>query len=153
MPLPDIFSKDVTETIIERINLLTSTTTPKWGKMNVAQMLAHCCITYQYVYEPEKFKRPNIFMSWILKTIVKNAVVNEQGYKPNTRTGPDFLIIDERDFETEKSRLIQFLRRVQHDGRHSFDGKASFSFGKLTAIEWNNMFYKHINHHLNQFGV
>ena len=33
------------------------------------------------------------------------------------------------------------------------DGKESFSFGKLKAQEWNNMFAKHLNHHLEQFGV
>jgi len=25
--------------------------------------------------------------------------------------------------------------------------------GKLTAVEWSNMLYKHLDHHLRQFGV
>lgn len=49
-------------------------------------------------------------MSWILKTFVKKAVVNEVGYKHNTRTGSDFIINDEKDFEQEKSRLIDLSK-------------------------------------------
>lgn len=153
MALPDIFNNDVTDRLIQRINNLTAQSKPQWGKMSVAQMLAHCCVTYRYVYEPEQFKKPNFLISWILKTFVKKAVVNEVGYKHNTRTGPDFIINDEKDFEQEKSRLIDYLVRVQKDGKQHFDGKASFSFGKLSVVEWNNMFYKHLNHHLTQFGV
>ena len=143
MALPDIFNNDVTDRLIQRINNLTAQSKPQWGKMSVAQMLAHCCVTYRYVYE----------LSWILKTFVKKAVVNDVGYKHNTRTGSDFIINDEKDFEQEKSRLIDYLVRVQKDGKQYFDGKASFSFGKLNIEEWNNMFYKHLNHHLTQFGV
>lgn len=153
MSLPNIFQKDVTDELINRINKLTKDTKPLWGKMTVAQMLAHCCITYQYVYEPQNFKKPNFFISWILKAFVKKNVVNEIPYKHNLQTGPDFIIKDDRDFEKEKPKLILFLQRSQQDGEKFYNGKESFSFGKLDVSEWNNMFYKHINHHLTQFGV
>ena len=153
MALPNIFDKQITDQLMQRINNLTPETKPQWGKMSVSQMLAHCCVTYQYVYESEKFKRPNLLMQWVLKTFVKKAVVNEVGYKHNTQTGPDFIIRDEKNFEEEKNRLIGFLIRAQKDGEKYFDGKASFSFGKLNITEWNNMFYKHLDHHFRQFGV
>jgi hypothetical protein len=38
-------------------------------------------------------------------------------------------------------------------GADAFEGKESNSFGKLTASEWNIMMYKHLDHHLTQFGV
>jgi Protein of unknown function (DUF1569) len=153
MALPNIFSKDVNDDLIARINKLTKDTKPQWGKMNVAQMLAHCCVTYQYVYEPQTFKKPNFVMQWVLRTFVKPGVVNEVPYKHNIRTGPDFIIADVRDFEKEKSRLIHFLKMSQQDGEQFFEGKESFSFGPLKVADWNNMFYKHLDHHLTQFGV
>jgi uncharacterized damage-inducible protein DinB len=153
MAYPNIFNEDTTAKIVDRIQKLTPDTQPQWGKMNVSQMLAHCCVTYQYVYEPQKFKKPNFLMSWVLKTFVKNAVCNEVPYKKNTGTAPDFIIKDNRDFETEKQRLISFVTRAQKDGTAFFDGKESHSFGKLSINEWNNMFYKHLDHHLGQFGV
>ena len=153
MALPNIFSKDVTDEIISRINKLNKDTKPKWGKMSVSQMLAHCCVTYQYVYKSEKFNKPNLLMGWVLKSFVKKSVVNEIPYGHNIKTGPDFIIKGDRDFESEKQRLVEFLRRSQKDGEEYFSGKESFSFGKLNTNEWNNMFYKHMNHHLTQFGV
>jgi len=38
-------------------------------------------------------------------------------------------------------------------GEAHFDKKESHSFGVLTKGEWDTMFYKHLDHHLGQFGV
>jgi hypothetical protein len=152
MALPNIFTPDVTESFIERINKLTLTTPAKWGTMNVSQMLAHCNVPYEMAYEnihPE----PNVLMRFMLKLLVKPNVVNEAPYKQNIRTAPQFIMKGDRDFEKEKARLIGYLRQTQQMGADAFEGKRSHSFGPLNKVEWNNMFYKHINHHLNQFGV
>ncbi len=152
MALPNIFTKIVSEQIINRINNLTPNSQAKWGKMNVAQMLAHCNVTYEMIYE-NKHPKPNSFLKLILKTMVKHTVVNEKPYGIGSRTAPAFLIVDERIFEDEKKRLIDFIIKTQQLGEKHFEGKESHSFGKLKSSEWNNMFYKHLNHHLSQFGV
>ena len=92
-------------------------------------------------------------MKLILKLLVKNTVVGETPYKRNLRTAPAFLMTTEKDFNAEKARLIGYINRTQQLGEKEFDGKESLSFGKLTINEWNNMFYKHLDHHLTQFGV
>ncbi|MEP1258742.1 hypothetical protein [Algoriphagus sp.] len=63
------------------------------------------------------------------------------------------MIADQRDFEKEKNRLISYLKKTQEYGASYFDGKESLSFGVMTTEEWNNLFYKHLDHHLTQFGV
>lgn len=148
----NVFDKSVSNEIIDRINNLNSNTPALWGKMNVAQAMAHCSVTYEYVYD-NKHAKPNAFKRFLLKLIVKNAVVNENPYKKNIRTAPDFLMIDEKDFESEKKRLIDYIDRTQELGADYFDGKESHSFGPLKTKEWNAMFYKHLDHHLSQFGV
>ena len=151
--IKNIFEKDVAQEIINRINELSPQSQPQWGKMNVAQMLAHCNVTYELVYEPEKHKRPNFFFKFILKTFVKKMVTNEVAYKQNGQTAPQFIITDTRDFEKEKSRLTEYISRTQQLGESHFNGKESNSFGVLSTSQWNNMFYKHLDHHLKQFGV
>jgi hypothetical protein len=153
MALPNIFSEEVTDSILKRIDQINSNTKPLWGKMTAAQMLAHCCVPYEYVYEPEKYKKPNFLIRLILKSFVKKGVTNEVPYQKNIKTGPDFIKTGSYDFSAEKSRLNSFLRKSQQDGVKFFDGRESFSFGKLNVTEWNNMFYKHLDHHLRQFGV
>jgi hypothetical protein len=142
---------DKTE-ILERIHKLTPNTQRKWGKMTVAQMLAHLNVSYEMIYE-DKHPKPNFLMGLILKYLVKNMVVNEKPYKQNGQTAPAFIIKDDKDFETEKNRLIDYVNKTQELGEAYFNGKESHSFGALNKTEWNNMLYKHLNHHLTQFGV
>ncbi len=150
--MKNIFTKEVSTEVIERIENLTSETQPIWGKMSVAQMLAHCCVTYEMVFT-DRHPRPNAFTRFMMKTLIKNIVTSEKPYVKNGRTARQFLIVEEKDFVSEKKRLINFIAQTQELGEQKFEGKESHSFGKLTAKEWNNMFYKHLDHHLNQFGV
>lgn len=150
--MKNIFNQNIAAETIDRINKLSPTTKPNWGTMNVAQMLAHCNVTYELVYD-NKHPKPNAFKKFMLKLFVKNIVVSEKPYKKNGRTAPEFLIKDSKNFDTEKNRLIEHINKTQQLGEKYFDGKESHSFGTLTPTEWNNMFYKHIDHHLTQFGV
>lgn len=150
--MKDLFTKEVTNEVIQRIQNLSSTSQANWGKMTVSQMLAHCCITYEMVYT-EKHPKPNAFVKLMLKLFVKKMVVSEKPYKKNGKTAAQFIIADERDFENEKNRLVDFLLKTQNLGKKYFEGKESHSFGKLTSKEWNTSFYKHLDHHLTQFGV
>lgn len=152
MALPNIFTEVVSEGIIQRINRLTPTAQPQWGTMDVAKMLAHCCVTYEFVYE-NKHPKPNFLKRWLLTSFVKNTVTNEVPYKPSERTAPEFIMTGSYVFEAERARLIGYIQRTQALGEAHFEGKESHSFGTLRAIEWNNMFYKHLDHHLRQFGV
>ncbi len=151
--IKNVFDKAVADEIISRINLLSIESKPKWGKMDVARMLVHCNVTYTTTFTPEEFKKPNFLMKFMLKSFVKKTVVGEKMYKPNGPTSPIFIIANERDFEKEKALLIANIQKVQNLGSAYFEGKENYSFGILTSKEWNNMFYKHLEHHLTQFGV
>ncbi len=150
--MKNVFNQNDTTEIINRIKKLTPDTKGLWGKMAVAQMLAHCNVSYELVYE-DKHPKPNAFMKFILKTFVKKKVVNEEPYKHNNPTAPAFIIKDDKDFNAEKNRLINYINKTRELGDVYFDNKESHSFGKLTKTEWNNMFSKHLDHHLKQFGV
>jgi len=152
MAIVNIFSQEGAQEIISRIEKLTPTSQALWGKMNVAQMLAHNCVTYEMTYE-DKHPKPNFLVKFLLKSFVKKGIVKEMPYKKNSQTAPAFLIKGERNFEVEKNRLINFIKKTADLGAQHFDNKESHSFGKLSKTEWNNMFAKHLDHHLGQFGV
>jgi hypothetical protein len=146
------FNKKDTTDFISRINKLTPTSKPNWGKMSAEQMLAHCNVAYEMVYE-NIHPKPNVLKKILLKLFVKNFVVSEKPYKKSSPTAPQFIIKDSRKFEVEKQRLTDYIIKTQQLGEDFFDGKESHSFGVLTKKEWNNMFSKHLDHHLTQFGV
>ncbi|MCP1996404.1 DUF1569 domain-containing protein [Flavobacterium sp. HSC-61S13] len=150
--MKNIFNKEVTDEVIHRINRLENDTKPLWGTMNVAQMLSHCNVSYELVYE-DGFPKPGTFKKLLLTWFVKQAVVSEKPYKKNGPTAPEFIIKETKDFYIEKQRLINYIIKTQELGENYFEGKQSHSFGRLKAVEWNNMFYKHLDHHLTQFGI
>lgn len=151
--LKNVFEPNDVAEIISRINNLSPESHAKWGKMSVSQMLAHCNVTYKFIYEPEKHKKPSALIKFILKLFVKGKVTNDILYKPNNPTAPAFIIKDEKNFEVEKVQLISFIKQTLEKGANYFDNLESHSFGKLNKNEWNNMFYKHLDHHLRQFGA
>jgi hypothetical protein len=92
-------------------------------------------------------------MRWVLRTFVKPAVVNAKPYPKGSPTAPAFKVSSEQDFHREQERLIGFVERTAREGGSFFEGRLSPSFGPLTEGEWNNLFYKHLEHHLTQFGA
>lgn len=150
--MKDVFDPAVTDELVGRLRSLEPATHPRWGRMSVGQMLAHCCVPYEMVYE-EKHARPGAVARFLLRLFVKRGVVGEKRYRRNTPTAPAFRITDERDFHRERDRLIGYLERTAELGGDHFHGRESLSFGPLTRTEWSNLFYKHLDHHLTQFGV
>ncbi len=150
--MKDIFNETDVDEFMLRIDQLDPTTSALWGKMSVDQMLAHVNVAYEFIYT-DKHKRPNFLMRFLAKTFAKQTVVSERPYPKNGRTAPVFIIEGARDFEKEKQRLKTHLKKTMDLGRDHFEGKESLSFGKLSSEEWNNLFSKHLDHHLTQFGV
>ena len=153
MPLPNIFTSEVTEKVIARINQLTPQSQPQWGKMSVDKMLAHLNVAYETIYEPGKHPPLNFFMKIIMKLFVKSSLTGEKPLRKNSPTASYFIIASDKDFAAEKARLIEFIRQTQQLGEQHFDGKESSSMGTLTKTQWSNLLYKHLDHHLTQFGV
>ncbi|EAR00153.1 DUF1569 domain-containing protein [Maribacter sp. HTCC2170] len=152
MSWKNLFDEKGLQETLDRINSLNNETQNQWGKMSIAQMLAHCNVAYDLTYT-DKFPKPKGFKKFMIKLLAKNVVVGPKPYKKNSRTAPVFIISDQREFEIEKKRLIEYLEKTQKLGHTHFEGKESHAFGALTAKEWNNLFSKHLDHHLNQFGV
>lgn len=109
--IKNVFDIKDSKDFIERINNLSKDSQPKWGSMSVGQMLAHCNVTYEMVYE-DKHPRATGFKKFILKLLIKPIVVSEKPYKNNSRTAPQFLITTEKDFEIEKNRLISYIEKT-----------------------------------------
>ena len=124
--------KDVFE-VISRINKLNPDSQPQWGKMCVGQMLAHCNVTYEMVYE-NKHTTPGAIMKFMLKAFVKGAVVNE---KPYSKTAEPLYNLSSQPprFLSLKRNTCNYIRKTSDLGKSHFEGKESHSFGTLNASE------------------
>ena len=150
--MKSVFNQSDVAELISRIDKLSPTTSPQWGKMSVDQMLAHCNVSYEMLYD-NKWPKPGPLKRLVINAFVKQGVVGPKPYRRNLPTAPQFKMKERKDFAAEKQRLIDYLHRVEKEGERAFDGRESLSFGPLSVAEWNTMFYKHLDHHLTQFGV
>lgn len=148
----DIFQQASMARLSERLDKLSQDRKPAWGKMNPSQMLAHLNVMFELGLE-EKHQPPNALLRFMLKAFVKNKVIGDKPYVKGSSTAPEMRIRHQPGFQTEKKRFLLYLTLLNEKGNTYFEQRAHPSFGKLSATEWSNLFYKHIDHHFNQFGI
>ncbi len=149
--MPNLFTAEDNQTMIARINKLTPDTKPLWGKMTVAQMLAHSQTTIEVALGERALKGG--LMAFLFGKMAKKKLVKDEAFKKNLPTAPGFIIKGERNFNEEKEKLIALVQRLGNSDPEEIAKKPHPFFGKLTASEWNILQSKHLDHHLMQFGV
>lgn len=150
--MESLFNKTHNEKIIDRINSLTNASQSQWGKMNVSQMYAHCQVPLKVAYGDVKLKRGLIavlFGAMIKKKLVKN----EKPFDKNLPTDKSFIVVDQREFESEKNKLTDLVKKFEQVGPNGITKDTHPFFGKMTAAEWDIIQWKHLDHHLRQFGA
>ncbi|HMJ46892.1 MAG TPA: DUF1569 domain-containing protein [Ferruginibacter sp.] len=139
-----------TETI-QRINQLTPGSAAGWGKMNVSQMLAHCKEAFRVPLTDRKL--PRLFIGRLLGWAIRSKLYNDTPWAKNLPTSPAFRITDEREFHKEKQELLELVNKFYAAGPTGAGKFPHPMFGKFTPEQWGKGMYKHLDHHLKQFGV
>lgn len=146
-----LFEKSTAEEIISRIENLSPTAQGQWGKMNVSQMLTHSQRPIELALSDKKISRS--FIGLLFGKMVKRSVINDQPFKKNAPTDKSFIVIDERVFETEKAKLISLIKQFQEGGEAKINKHPHPFFGEFSTSDWSRSQYKHLDHHLSQFGA
>lgn len=148
MEVKNLYDPAVKQELISRINKLTPESKPLWGKMNVSQMLAHCQKPLGVATGSHTLKA-NYFLS-IIGKLFKKQLYNEKPFKRNLPTDKSFIITDQRELDAEREKLIQMISAFSET---AMSGKPHPFFGHLTNEQWSKGTWKHLDHHLQQFGV
>jgi len=149
--MKNIFDAATLEEIKQRIGTLRPESKRKWGKMEVAQMLAHCSAALEVA--AGKKRLPRMFIGRILGPFFKSRFYNDRPFKKNSPTDKSFLVIDRRNFEKEKARLLDLITQFSTGGEAACTRHPHSFFGKLTPRQWGMGMYKHLDHHLKQFAA
>lgn len=143
----NLFDESTYVDILERLNKLTPASQPEWGKMDVGQMLAHCAEA-QDVYNGKPLKAP--FMMKLFRPLLRPMLLSHNNFKHNAPTLDQFRMEDPEDFAEQRERLVNSLRTMHALGRRPF--KHSL-LGMMTSDDVGWITWKHLDHHLRQFGV
>jgi len=135
----------------QRIRLLRPDCEKQWGSMNVAQMLAHCSAWMEMAAGLKT--PPRSFLGRIVGKMAKKSVLGQKPISRNMPTEKSLIIQGEKDFAAERQRLIEWVERFSAGGPEQCTTHPHCFFGSMAPIEWAIMGYKHLDHHLKQFGA
>lgn len=147
----NLFEPSGANDIFQRLSRLGPDSKPRWGKMTVSQMLAHCGTSFEVALGDKTLKRS--WIGFLFGKMAKKQMVNEKPFKQNLPTAPEFLVKNDRNFEEEKQKLEVLIHRILAADKDVIASSKHPFFGAMTGDDWGVLGYKHLDHHLRQFGV
>ena len=148
MALRTLLNEEDRSHIVERLRHLTPQARPAWGTLNAPRMLCHLADQLRVALGDIPAAPVHTLAS---RTLLRFLVVNT-GIKPpraKIMTAPEMLLSQPTSWDEDLSACVDLAERV---GR----GTASAvhpTFGPLSPQEWGRLCWKHLDHHLVQFGV
>ena len=147
-----IFDAAAYDELVRRVESVQPGLTRQWGKMTPAQMLEHTARAVEMATgrKPRRQALLGKLISWIFF----KDFAGEKPFPKDSPTAPDFVMLGtDPDFLPTKQRLLALLSELHALGEKGCDGQVHGFFGKMTGAEWGVTQYKHVDHHLRQFGA
>ncbi len=151
--MKSLFNPEDLEETRNRIFLIKENVEPKWGRMNSAQMFRNCDKILQVALGKLILPKRNLLIQTIgIITKIEMKIFNN-GIPRNMPTFDKVKVSVNCNFEKSRENLLktldEFIRKAEKNNLLS----EHQLFGKMTKQDWGFLEYKHINHHLKQFGV
>lgn len=149
MEIKNLFDPAVKKEILDRISKLTPQSQRQWGKMDVAQMMAHVQIPMGIAFGTHHIRSGGLMK--LILPLFKKMLYDEKPWKKSLPTDKTFVMTGgHKDFDTEKNKLLDIVNRFTET---NMINEKHPVFGKLTKEQWSKATWKHLDHHLKQFGV
>jgi hypothetical protein len=149
--MKSIFNQVENQAVVARISRLAATSKAQWGKMSVDQMLVHVQRPILVAFGELKLKRTLI--GFLFGGMAKRQLTSDVPWKKNLPTDKNFIVTRQSNFDEERQKLIALVQRFLQVGFNDITKEPHPFFGNLTAQEWDALMWKHLDHHLGQFGV
>ena len=140
------------EEIISRINNLTGQEKASWGKMNISQMVSHLVQSGELPFESTLPDKSGVVSRMAIKPLVLYVLPMPKDVKTSAEIDQQEDGRKPTEFNADKGLAIDLINRLATlPGDHNCSYHPFF--GKMSAREWGILCYKHIDHHLRQFGA
>jgi hypothetical protein len=135
-----------------RVERLGPDSRRQWGTMTVQQAVEHLSRGLELAMgeaKPPRALAGRLF-GWAIKPL---ALGNDKPMRRNTPTIDGMRVTDGPELERARARLVALIDRFVAAGPAGCTEHPHAFFGRLTSEEWSILMYKHLDHHLRQFGV
>ncbi len=148
-----LFDEQKREKILSRINCLQPDAKAQWGRMNCNQAICHLTDQLRGALGEREWADQNKF---IKKTLIKWLALYVIQIPKNVPTMPEADQFKDgtkpTDFENDRATLMAYIEKFA-GAPEDFRWSPHAAFGKMNRKEWNILTYKHLDHHLRQFGA
>ncbi|MFC4818613.1 MULTISPECIES: DUF1569 domain-containing protein [unclassified Flavobacterium] len=148
--MASIFNPNDNQDLINRIDRLSPESQGLWGKMTVDQMMSHCIAPIDIAFGNTQLKANFLFS--LLGRLIKKKIITAPKFGKNSPTAPDFIRKGSYDFDKTKLELKEKVQMFK-DGTQVIKTNKHPFFGPMSSQDWDNLQWKHLDHHLRQFGV
>ncbi|MDF0717847.1 DUF1569 domain-containing protein [Muricauda sp. 334s03] len=149
--MKSLFNSEAHEEILSRINQLSESSERQWGKMEIGQMLHHCQFPLKISLRKHRLDKPSPMLKFMGK-FFKKSLYNDKPWRQGLPTAKGLKVVDDKNFDEEKKALISLIKDF-HQEKDKKEWDPHPVFGSFTPEQWGQMQYKHLDHHLRQFGV
>ena len=150
--MKNLFEITTVEEVKGRMSALRADSARQWGKMNAAQAMEHCARGMELALGDRR--PPRVLIGRILGPVIKPIAFRDgEPMRKNSPTVPGLVVIEETDLVQGRERLCGLVDRFVACGPGGCTDHPHSFFGRLTPDEWSAWMYKHLDHHLRQFGV
>jgi hypothetical protein len=147
--MKSIFNPQCHLELHNRVQQLKTSNTPRWGKMTPLQMVAHLCDSLRMASGELEVAPKKVPLRYSpLKQIVLYWLPMPKGLP----TAPELVARKPGDWSLEIAELRDQLNGLVQRGAEAL-APAHPAFGRLSAKQWGVLIYRHMDHHLRQFGV
>ncbi|RZL44384.1 MAG: DUF1569 domain-containing protein [Pedobacter sp.] len=147
----NLYNRTNVSEIVNRLEKLQQNAERKWGKMDVAQMLAHLNISLETAMGLNFPKR--MMIGKLIGKFLKSKFLNEKPMDKNSPTDKNYIFTNKKEFQEERSKAIELVEQFFNNGPEKCTKHPHSFFGKFTPEEWAILQWKHFDHHLRQFGA
>jgi hypothetical protein len=149
--MKSMFEAATVEDLKQRLGRLRLDDQRQWGAMTAAQAVAHCSAGIEMAFGEIRPPRAlsGRLLGWIIKPM---ALKDGEPMRRNSPTSKELIVADDRNLDAERERLRALMDRFTASGPAGCTTHPHPFFGKLTPDEWAVQMYKHLDHHLRQFG-
>jgi hypothetical protein len=153
--MKNLFDSTLVADTQQRILRLRAESERVWGNMTLAQTLAHCTSGLRMAMgdiQPRRAPFPANVLGLLIRPLVFG---DDKPMRRNSPSSPELFVADPAgcDFEHERDRLMTTIDRFASEGAACCSTHPHPFFGQLKPEQWAILMYKHVDHHLRQFGV
>jgi len=148
VPAGTLLNEENRAQLIQRLQQVRPDAQPAWGTLNAPRMLCHVADQMRVALGDLSSKPVH---TWASRTLLKFLVINT-GFEPprgKVKTAPEMLSAQPATWEADLFACVELAERVGTGSACAVHP----TFGPLSPEQWGRLCWKHLNHHLVQFGV